>query len=166
MRKSFGDNSGSMGSGTDWSDGWFDDADDPLCQARGVHLRCSSDRCLRVTVSNERAAYLGIPVILLASPKHAPEGRHATRLSQCFTGLPCFPLCSCCMCSRSRCVVQEAEVHNPMVEMETWAVMEFCNRGTLQAGVDKVRVLPSANSVSTPAALPGSLATSCLGAAV
>lgn len=63
MRKSFGDHSGSLGSGTDWSDGWFDDEDDPMCQ--------------------------------------------------------------------------EAEAHNPVVEMETWAVMEFCNRGTLQAGVDK-----------------------------
>ena len=50
---------------------------------------------------------------------------------------------------------QEAEAHNPAVEMEMWAVMEYCNRGTLQSGVDKVRPLADPKPCRLTGALPG-----------
>ena len=55
--------------------------------------------------------------------------------------------------------IQEAEAHNPAVEMEMWAIMEYCNRGTLQSGVDKVRRKGAYNNKSQmlTGALPSQL---------
>jgi len=59
----------------------------------------------------------------------------------------------------------QEKLNEPTVEMETWAVMEYCNRGTLQAGVDKVRLHSSSCRLVSALlhALPGSLVcrTSC-----
>lgn len=54
---------------------------------------------------------------------------------------------------------QEAEAHNPAVEMEMWAIMEYCNRGTLQSGVDKVR--RQGTLFPKPCSLAGALPRRC-----